>query len=235
MVFEEIDWVYIIPVFVSQLFVSSIFFIMAFKILRRNNSQLGIIIFCFYISVAMAFVINLILIFSIKTNPTIYILSFISIFLLFFSNIFFFLFNLLLLKHELIKIKLQVAIIISYGVVVMILLLLPGGLIIDETTNWRGYWTFSYCITLIIFFTCVIFIPSIILLIKIYSSFEDDDLKKKWRYFVIGYCGNVEAFYGYLFYLATTDPFIKMIIAINSLIVIPAGILIYFGIAQQLK
>ena len=117
----------------------------------------------------------------------------------------------------------------------MILLLLPGGLIIDETTNWRGYWTFSYCITLIIFFTCVIFIPSIILLIKIYSSFEDDDLKKKWRYFVIGYCGNVEAFYGYLFYLATTDPFIKMIIAINSLIVIPAGILIYFGIAQQLK
>ena len=156
-------------------------------------------------------------------------------FLFVFLSHFFFLFNLLLLKHGIIKTKLQVAIIISYGVVVIILLLLPGGLIIDESTNWRAYWTFSYCIIIIVFFTCVIFIPTVFLLIKIYSSFKDDELKKKLRYLIIGYLGNVECFYGFLFYLATTNPFIKMIIAINSLIVIPAGILIYLGIAQQLK
>ena len=86
-----------------------------------------------------------------------------------------------------------------------------------------------------IFSSCFIVMPFVILFIKMYRRFEDKDLKKKMRYFFIGFWGIVLGYFGGMFYVAWNDPFLRAIWNVVTLcIIIPSCVLIYYGIGSEL-
>ncbi|MFW9938439.1 MAG: hypothetical protein ACFFD5_12380, partial [Candidatus Thorarchaeota archaeon] len=82
---------------------------------------------------------------------------------------------------------------------------------------------------------------SIFLSVKLYHTFTDKRLKKKFRLFLLGIIGMFSAFYGLILY--NTSVLFEVIILENFksiwtvlvfCIVIPSGLLIYYGIGQNL-
>jgi len=134
------------------------------------------------------------------------------------------------------SIRKQFIIILIYGLANLILLLLPGGITINEQTSWTPLYSPQFFVISSLFFTLVIFIPSILLSLKLYHTFTDKGLKKKFRLFLIGIIGMFSAFYGLILYNTLTEPIIFKSIwtVLVFCIVIPSGLLIYYGIGQNL-
>lgn len=83
---------------------------------------------------------------------------------------------------------------------------------------------------------CFTIFPFIILFFKIYKTFMEKELKRKLMYFFIGCCGMTISMYGGMLYNTWDNVIFRLIWSICVLfIVIPSGILIYYGIGFKLK
>lgn len=80
----------------------------------------------------------------------------------------------------------------------------------------------------------MIIIPSTIYFKKLYNKFEKIELKKKLRYFTAGIYGMFFTSYGAVLYNTWQNPIFKVVWTFLSLIIIPSGLLIYYGIARNL-
>ena len=230
MILQEIEWTRIFLIVIIQ-FVSGVFFLwLAYKILKRNKSRLTIILSSFYISVAIGLILNVIYL-PLKIS----ILYAIMFFLFSFGQIFLviFLINLNKMGGEF-SLKKDLIVIFSYAFILFLLLNFPGGITINEDTNWKPVFSWAFLISSYMFYTCFINIPTIILTIKIYKKFEDKNLKKKLKFFFIGINGFLCVYYGTLLYVTWDDPLFRAIWSVLSLIVIPLGFLIYYGIGKDL-
>lgn len=216
-------------------FISFLLYYLSFRILKRNFNRLTLTLSLFYFLPATGFILNLIfLLFS--TSIIGYILYFAASYLILCGFIFLIVFIINLLNLKLYSsLKKQVIIILSYAVFSLILLLLPGGITINESTGWTPIFSWPFSIIIYIFFTLVIFIPSLLLTRRLYKTFEDKTLKKKLGYFSIGIIGMFLAFYGLILYLTWYDAIFRTIWAyLVFFIVVPSGILIYYGIGHNL-
>ena len=216
-----------------------IFFLyVAYLILKRNRNQITLTLSVFYILTAIGFTLNIIFILLILVHVE-FILSivyFLATFLILFSPIFLVIFILHLL-HSVPSLsrKKQMFIICPYGILSFLVLLWPGGIIINVHTNWIPIYSWQFLIVIYIFFTCLIFVPTIVNLIKMYKLFKDKDLKKKLRYFSLGIFGALISLYGLILYNTWDDPLYKLIWATISLFLVPiSGFLIYYGIGHNL-
>lgn len=231
----------IISILFSQLIISLLSYILSFKILYRKKNHLTINLSVFYIFIATGFVLNAIfLLFSkisfIKNFPIIlYILYFLAIYLIFFSFIFvlIFIYDLIQIDSKF-SLKKYLIMIIFYGVSIFLILLFPNGININETTNWRPVYSWSFLILIYIYFTSLIFVPVMFFLIKLYKSFEDNNLKSKMKYFSMGIAGMVIIFLGSILYNTWRNTVFGIIWPIITLLIIPFGLLIYFGIGRDL-
>ena len=225
----------LLAIYISQTTLSIIFLYIAYKILRRNRNRLTIILSGFYLAEAFAFIINAILV-QFRVNPLVFLLYFIVIFLVLFGQIFLVLFNLFLYKLEAnIPTKRLMIYISIYAILIFSILYFPNGMAINEQTDWRPVWSWSFLIIMFIFSSCFIVIPFVILFIKMYRKFEDKVLKKKMRYFFIGFWGVVLGYFGGMLYVTWNDPFFRAIWNIVSLcMIIPSCVLIYYGIGSEL-
>ena len=116
------------------------------------------------------------------------------------------------------------------------ILLIPQGFTINRATDWKPVWSWSFFLIMSVFLFSFTTIPFIFLFIKIYKTFEVRDLKKKLKYFFIGYCGMTIATYGGMLYNTYDNELFKLIWSITVLfLTIPGMILIYYGIASSLK
>ena len=223
-------------IYIVALAISLIFFIIAFILLKRKRNQLTIILSCFYIIEATGFIINAIYP-PLRINPLVYILYFIALFLILFGQIFLILFNLLLLKRENIKIsnnKITI-IILFYAFIIFSILYFPNGFIINEQTNWRPIWSWSFLIIIYVFMTGVILLPFTFLFYKLYKRFEDKDLKKRLKLFFIGFLGMAIGLYGAFLYNTWDNYFFRTIwTIIVSFLAIGSGVLIYHAWSRQL-
>jgi len=235
LIIESNDLGRLLAIYVAQLVLSAIFLILAYKILKRNINRLTIILSGFYISSALAFILNAIYL-PIRLNPIVYVLYFTAAYLILFSPIFLVLFNINLLKLDTeFTLKKQYIIIFSYGIAVFILLNYPGGITINEGTNWTPDLSWDFLIIIYIFGLCVIVLPFILLFLKLYKKFEDKKLKKKLMVFFIGFCGILFTFYGMILSNTWDEPIFKSIWNILALfILIPSGFLIYYAWGRQI-
>ncbi len=80
----------------------------------------------------------------------------------------------------------------------------------------------------------MIIIPSTIYFKKLYKKFEKIELKKKLRYFIAGSYGMFFISYGAVLYNTWQNPILKIIWTFLSLVIVPSGLLIYFGITRNL-
>lgn len=230
----EVGWTRFFLIFVIQSLISIFFFVTAFKILKRNRNRSTLTLSAFYVLSGSGFIVNLIFL-PIKINPTSFILYILSFFLISFGQIFIVIFlrNLLKIDPDA-KPKTDLIIILAFAFFLLLLPSLTRGIAFNEKTGWVPVFSWLFLILLYTLTTFMIVIPSIGLLTKLYKRFENEDLKKKLRYFMIGCYGMMFFLYGAILYNTWQNPIYKIIWSFLVLITVPSGFLIYYGIGHNL-
>jgi len=229
----EPDWTRLIAVLIAQLMLCIIYLSISFAILKRNRNQLNKMLSAFYITEAAGFLLNAVY-FFIRTNPLTYILFLITAFLVIYGFIFLVLFLITLINISFSK-NMMVAVLIFYAVsIIWCFFGIPGGIRIDESTNWRPVISWYFLIGIYIFYSGFVVIPTIIYSRKTYKMFEDTELKRRLKYFFIGVISIIILGYGSVLYSTWDEPLFRIAWGIFSLFIIPSGILIYYGIVHKL-
>jgi len=228
----------IFGIFIIQPIVVLFFIYIAIRILKRNRNLLTITLGAFYILTAMGLIINIFFIIGtlipVDLSIILFILYFITFFLVIFAPIFLVIF-LFLIKQQDFSSKSYIFLTSFYGLGCLLIILIPaGGIDIGIHTNWIPKYSWMFLIIFYIFFSLIIVIPTIYLLSKLLLSFQDRNLRKKFFIFMIGIFCMIFSVYGIVLYNTWDNRTFRAIWSIVSLIVIPAGLLIYNGIGQNL-
>lgn len=238
MIFQNIIWSRIFIILTTQPIISIIFLLLAYRILKRRTTNITLILSIFYILVGIGFIFDVIylLLTTIWTTQFLSIFYFITYYLIIFPEILIVIFIKNILKIELFSsFKKDLIIIIFYGILGFMLHMLPGGITVNKETNWTPVFSWAYLILLYIYFTIMVFIPTMIFSVKLYNKFEDKNLKKKLKFFIIGIISIFTTLYGAALFNTWQNPIFKTIWSVLSLILtIPSGFLIYYGIGQNL-
>jgi len=227
----------IITIYVAQGFMCLFFLFLAFKILKRDRKRLNVIFSGFYISPAIGFIINFI--YAPLTDVSVVLmLNFLTNFFIFYSSIFIVVFNLILLKSEkAITAGKQLIIFIVYGIAMFSMigfLFFPGfGVTFNE--NWSPIWSFPFFIYVVVIETIGI-LPALYLSFQIYKKFEDEILKKKWKFFIFGLCLILIFMYGIFISNTLNIDIFRTIIGVVGLILALLGAyMMYYGVGRQIQ
>jgi hypothetical protein len=227
----------IITIYVAQGFMCLFFLFLAFKILKRDRKRLNVIFSGFYISPAIGFIINFI--YAPLTDVSVVLmLNFLTNFFIFNSSIFIVVFNLILLKSEkAITTRKQLIILIVYSIAMfsmIVFLFIPGfGVTFNE--NWSPIWSFPFFIYLLVIET-IGTVSGLYLSFQIYKKFEDEILKKKWKFFIFGLSFIYIFMYGIFISNTLNIPDFRTIIGVVGLILALVGAyLMYYGVGRQIE
>ncbi len=153
-----------------------------------------------------------------------------------FSMAFLLIFVLILIKPiDQITSKFQLIILIIIGLLILVILVIPNSIVINATTNWKPNWSEGFLVYSFIFSSCLIIIPTLYYSIRIYKKFENEYLKKKWKYFLFGISAYFFLFYGTTISNTINNDTIRLIWSIISLPTLISLYLIYYGVVQQLE
>jgi len=226
-----------ITIYVAQGFMCVFFLFLAFKILKRDRKRLNIIFSGFYISPAIGFIINFIYAPLIEESVVL-LLNFLTNFFIFYSVIFIVVFNLILLKSEkAITTKKQLTILIVYGIAMfsMIGFLFIPGLGVTFNENWSPIWSVPFFIYVVAIETIGV-LPAFYLSFQIYKKFEDELLKKKWKFFIFGLCFILIFLYGiFISNTLNIDIFRTLIGVVGLILALLGAYLMYYGVGRQIE
>ena len=227
----------IITVYVAQGFMCLFFLFLAFKILKRDRNRLNVIFSGFYISPPIGFIINFIYA-PLTEESVVLMLNFLTNFFIFYSIIFIVVFNLILLKSEkVITTRKQLAIFILYGIAMfsMIGFLFYPGYGVTFNENWSPIWSIPFFLYLVTIETIGI-LPALYLSFQIYKKFEDEILKKKWKFFIFGICFIFTFMYGIFISNTLNIDIFRTIIGLVGLILALVGAyMMYYGVGRQIQ
>lgn len=237
MIFQQNNLLRYFLVLIIQPILSFVFFTLTYKLLKRKHNRFTINLSLFYILMGTGLLLNIlyvIIVTFLKIELLLYFIYIILSFSILFAYIFLPLFIFQLIK-PFFKLKNYLISIIIYGVLCGLLFLIPGGIIINEDTNWIPQYNIFLSLITILFFTSTILIPSILMIFKIYRSFEDKFLKKKFSYFFIGLICLIISFYGLVIYNTWHNSIFRLIWPpIFFFLTIPAAILLYLGVGKDI-
>ncbi|MHA1932941.1 MAG: hypothetical protein ACW96X_10395 [Promethearchaeota archaeon] len=166
----------------------------------------------------------------------VYALHFTTYYLLCFALVFVLVFVIILIKPtDRFSTKTQLFILFIVGILLFGLLLIPNGIIINPSTNWKPDWSWGFFLYSVIICTFIIIIPTIYYSIKIYSKFENQHLKKKWKYFLMGLFAYFFLYYGTSFSNTLNNNNFRLIWSLISLPTLIALYLIYHGVGRALE
>ncbi len=223
-----------IQIFVVQGLIGFFYLFMAIKILSRNRKRLNLHLSLFYLTVGIAVIFNMIYA-TLRTESIVLLLHFITLYLFFFAQVFIVVFLLILLKSEnIIKPTIQIFLIGSFGVILLGLWFIPNGITINESTDWKPVWSWTFLTYSYIVCTAITILPSLYISIRIYLNLENKRLKRKWMCFIFGL-----AIYYFLYYGTTLSNTLNVqtfrnLWSILSLLTVPTIFLIYYGVGRQL-
>ena len=130
--------------------------------------------------------------------------------------------------------RIQFLILVLYSVSLLVLLLIPGGIIIDQSTNWKPNWSWSFLIISILVSSSIVIFPTSYYSMKIYGKLGNIQLKKKWKYFLIGVSAYFFLYYGTSLSNTLNHDNFRLLWSIISLPTLIALYLIYYGVGRQL-
>jgi len=227
-------------IYIAQGVIFAFFSFLAYKIIQRDRKRLNIIFASFYISAATGLFINFIY-GPLDNINVIYFLNYITNFCLYFSVIFLLVFCLILLKSEKVITKNKQLLIISiYGILISLMILFPWndpewGINIAEPQA-SPDWSIPFYLYVILVISIVATIPIFYFAIKIFKKFEDTQLKRKWKFFIIGTIEITIFTYGILTSNMLNMPAFRTIMgAIGLVLAISGGYLIYYGVGKQIE
>jgi hypothetical protein len=231
----------IIKIYILQLGIGGIFFLfIALLILRRSRKKLNIIFSMFFISVAMGIITNVIYA-SISIPPLIKLVEFLHIltfYLFTLSQVFLLVFELILLKSEAIfDTTKQFIMIVAYAAFLSVLFIVGmfGGVRLDESTSWNPVWYLPFLFTVLVICIPGLIIPTLFFSLKIYNRFESEELKRKWKYFLIGLVLYFLMWGGTALANFLAETIIRDIFAIIAFVSLLSTYTIYYGVGKQIE
>ena len=233
MILQDLDLGRILIVFILQQSLAAIYIIISIIILKRKINRFSFLLSLFYIFTGGGFILNAIFISFTTFLPIneilLYSLYFLAFNLIFVANIFVlvFIINLLKIKSD----KRDILIISSFILIIIITDFIPGGITFDA--DWRPIFSWYYFLTITLFYTFSILIPTLYYSYRLYSQIETKNLRKKLFIFISGLIGIIIIQYGAALF-NTYPPFRNVWSIIAFLITIPSVIFIYYGIAYRL-
>ena len=240
MVYFQLTTGRFITVYIAQGVILMAFLYLAIKILLRDRKRLNVIFAGLYLSPSIGVLINFIYAPLTDVNIVL-ILNFLTNFGFFYAPIFIVVFDLMLLKSEkVISTSKQLIILIIFGFAMfsmLFFLFIPEfGVTINEGTGWSPEWSLPFLIYVVSVETIGALVPSLYLSFQIYKKFEDEALKKKWRFFILGFIALMTFMYAIFISNYLGDPTIRLIIGVMGLILaILGGFLMYFGVGKQIE
>jgi hypothetical protein len=229
----------IITIYVAQMLVFLVFIYLAYKILKRDRKRLNLIFSGFYISAAIGIFFNFIY-GPIANLDVVLILNYITNFGVFYSPIFFLVFNLILLKSEkVINTTKQFLILFGFGLYMFcsLFFVLAGptwGVYFNA--DWAPVWALPFFLYLTIGETIFAIGPILYFSFQIYNKFEDEQLKKKWKYFIFGVCSMIIFMYGIFFSNFLNISLVRTLLGVLGVILaVIGGYLMYTGVGRQLE
>jgi len=230
-----------ITVYVAQGFICLFFIFLAYKILKRDRKRLNIIFSGFYLSAAVGLLTNFFYapLDPLEFEPVILFMNFITNFGIFYSIIFLVIFDLILLKSEKVVTPIkQLVILITFGIAMFCMIFfvyVEGWGVEIDPDSWSPHWMPAFFIYLLIIES----IPTglfFYLSFQIYKKFEDEQLRKKWKFFIFGAVALIIFMYGIFISNFLNDPTFRLIMgAIGLILAIAGGYLMYNGVGRQLE
>jgi len=223
-----------IQIFLVQGLSGLFYLFIAYRILKRESKGLNLLLSGAYLSVAFGVIINMIYAF-ILIESVVRILHFLTYYLLCLSLIFLLIFVLIVDKSDkVITPKIQLVLIIAFGVLLLGLWFIPNGIIINASTEWKPEWSWTFLTFSFIICSSIAIVPTTYFSLKLYFKFENKELKKKWKYFLVGIFAYFFLFYGTTISNTLADPTFRLIWSIASLPMLISLYFAYYGIAKQL-
>lgn len=228
-----------ITIYIVQGIVFVFFIFLAYQILKRDTKRLNLIFAGFYITIAAGLFVNFI--YGPLTDlNTVYLLNYITMWLLFFAPIFLTIFSLILLKSEkVITAGKQYLIIIVYGALLALLIIFPWnnseiGIMIS-TPQASPWWSIPFFLYTVIVISAIAIIPNLVLSFQILKKFEDEQLKKKWKRYIIGLIFLYIFTYGIMISNTLNNATFRLGIGLISVILNLIGsYLVYKGVGQKI-
>ncbi len=235
--FQTIPVSRVVQVFIIFLGGGIFFLILAFLIIRKNKNRLNYTISGFFIFIFLGGVFNAIyaLLTTHVDEGTVVTLHIITYFFFCLAQIFLLLFNILLMKSEkLITLKKQLIILGIYSALLLVLFFIPEGVRINENTYYRPHWNLQFFIYANIVWIGFAMIPTLYTSYKLYKMFEDPEIKKRWKIYMIGTIMIYIELFGVGVMILINDPFLRQIWNIYDVSVLIGAFLIYYGVVRQL-
>ena len=239
MVLFQLTTMRFITIYIAQGFIFAFFLFLAIKILKRDRKRLNVIFAGFYISPVIGFFVNFI--YGPMTDVTlVLLLNFVTNFGIYYSAIFLVVFDLILLKSEkVITTKKQTLIFLAYGIAMFCMiffLFIPGAGVTLNTTTWSPVWLLPFFIYVVLVVSLGAVIPFLYLSLQIYKKFEDEILKKKWKFFIYGFCCLIVFMYGIFVSNTLNISIFRTILGLIGLVLaVAGGYLMYNGVGRQLE
>ncbi|MBY9008904.1 MAG: hypothetical protein KGD74_03450 [Candidatus Lokiarchaeota archaeon] len=214
------------------------FLYIAYLIFKRKITQATKVLLIFYILTGFGLIFNMVAV--LITLTKIEWISFLSYaimsYFVFIPQIFLVLFILKLLNNPVgFNKKKQNIYFILFCIITLLIIMIPGGITVNESTNWAPRYSWVFLIIVYIFYSSFIFIPILVNLIKLLKTFEDKSLRRRLLLFSYGTIGVMIGVYGAALYNAWDEPTYRLIWSLIQLFLIPtSSLLIYYGIGKNL-
>ena len=238
MVFFEISVTRAITVYGAQGILFAFFLFLAYKILKRDRKRLNIIFSLFYLSVVIGLLVNFVYA-PIEDVPIVLILNFFTNFFIYFAVVFLVVFELILLKSEkVITFPKQLLIMLIYGILLfsMIFLVFVEGLGVTLSLTWSPIWSVPFFIYVLLVVTLGGIIPTLYFALQISKKFEDEILRKRWKFFIIGVCALFVFMYGIFISNTLNNATLRTAMgALGLILAIIGGYLIYYGVGKSIE
>lgn len=211
------------------------FLYMAYIVLKRGKKRANLYLSGFYLSNTIGAIINIIYA-NIFEETIVYILHFATYYFLCFSLAFLLIFILILLKPpSKINKRIQFLFLLLFGLILLGLLFIPSGIIINQSTNWKPDWSWIFLICSIIVCSGMAIFPISYYSIKIYKKLGNVQLKRKWKYFLIGVSAYFSLYYGTSLSNTLNNDTFRFFWSLISLPTLISLYLIYHGVGRQLE
>ena len=232
----QLDLARIFTLFVIQLILAFVFLYLAFIIIKRNRKRLNISFSWFYISSAIAIFLNMA--YALLFNEfLVALLNYFANFFVGYGLIFILMTNKMMLQSSAVfTSKQQAKNMIIYAILLgLSIIFYPfGGVIINETTDWRPVWDIYFFIYLVAIETIFAVVPILYTSFKIYRKMSEKAIKKRWARFFLGIIGLL--IYLYLTFLSNllNNPTFRLFATLYAITAVFWAALIYNGIGKQL-
>jgi len=238
MVLFEMDVVRFIQIYIVQLGMGIVVVFIGLLILKRSTKRLNQIFATFYLLVAAATITNVIYA-SLTIRWVVKALHVLTVILFWYATLYILVFCLIVYKSEtVITVKRNNVIALIYFVLLLVMApiaYLMDGITINETTDWKPVWNLAFAVYAFLLISVYIVIPLIYLLIKTYRTFEDDELKRRWKFFALGLFPYFLDLYLITFSNFINDPTFRLITALVGLSIYASAFLLYYGVIRQIE